>query len=58
MCIDDARFMNHSADPNTHEKGQSSIASRDIAAGEELTCNYGNFDDSKKHLDYCRPKDA
>ena len=58
LCVDDARFMNHSYDPNTYEKGQSSIAKRDIAAGEELTCDYGNFDDSKKHLDYCKPQDA
>lgn len=58
LCIDDARFMNHSHDANTHEKGQSSIASRGIDAGEEITCNYGNFDDSKRHLDYCKPKDA
>lgn len=54
LCIDDARFMNHSAKPNTHESGQCSIASRRIEAGEELTCNYGNFDDSKRDLPYCK----
>ena len=58
LCIDDARFMNHSHDANTHENGQSSIASRRIEAGEEITCHYGNFDDSKRHLEYCQPKDA
>jgi SET domain-containing protein len=55
LCIDDARFMNHSPTPNTREAAQSSIASRRIEAGGELTCNYGNFDDGKRDLPYCRP---
>jgi SET domain-containing protein len=49
--------MNHSSDPNTYEKGQSSIARRRIEAGEELTCDYGNFDDGKRHLPYIRKTD-
>jgi hypothetical protein len=50
LCADNARFMNHSDDPNTagvHEKGAIEgydIATRDIEAGEELTCDYRIFD--------------
>ncbi|WP_448207944.1 SET domain-containing protein [Azospirillum sp. sgz302134] len=40
---DHARFMNHSPDPNTDNNGEYTIASRDIAAGEELLCNYNEF---------------
>lgn len=57
FCIDDAKFMNHSRNANTYEVGHSSLASRDIKAGEEITCNYGNFDDSKKDLPYCQTND-
>lgn len=41
---DDARYMNHSADPNcdvSHE--DTHLALRDIAAGEEITCDYNRF---------------
>ena len=49
LCADDARFMNHSDRPNTHsgtdERGYvTTIASRDIRAGEEITCDYYEFD--------------
>lgn len=42
-------FMNHSAAPNTGApmnaaKPVTTAALRDIAAGEELTCNYFDFD--------------
>jgi len=41
LCGDDARFMNHSTEPNTWEVSEScTLASRDIAAGEEITCDY------------------
>ncbi len=50
LCADDARFLNHSDDPNIEstkpdngEEG-SDIACRDIQAGEELTTNYREFD--------------
>jgi uncharacterized protein len=43
--FDNGRFMNHSPAPNTDftdaEKGW---AIRDIAAGEEITCDYSEFD--------------
>lgn len=45
LCGDHAQHMNHSADPNVIEIGDgSNVAARDIAAGEELTCNYFEFD--------------
>jgi hypothetical protein len=41
LCGDDARFMNHSDEPNTSEGcDRCTVAVRDIAAGEELTCSY------------------
>jgi uncharacterized protein len=41
---DNGRFMNHSDEPNTNFSGTSGgTALRDIAAGEELTCNYSDF---------------
>lgn len=41
MCGDLARYVNHSCDPNTLCFGQRAmIATRDVAAGEELTEDY------------------
>ena len=50
LCADDARFMNHSDEPNV--KGDYDldpvfgvdVAARDIEPGEELTCDYRTFD--------------
>lgn len=43
-CGDDARFVNHADTPNSREgDGGCSIAARDIAAGEEITEDYGSF---------------
>jgi uncharacterized protein len=49
LCCDDARFMNHSDEPNTWpdfalDPYGVDIAVRDIAAGEELTTDYGQMD--------------
>jgi uncharacterized protein len=45
--FDHGRFMNHSADPNTDFRDpETGWAIRDIAAGEEITCNYAEFDPS------------
>lgn len=46
LCTDNSQYVNHSMNPNMieSEDGLSDIASRDIAAGEELTCNYYTFD--------------
>lgn len=42
--VDNGRFMNHSETPNTDfSDSGGATALRDIAAGEELTCNYGDF---------------
>lgn len=42
--VDNGRFMNHSDDPNADfsEYG-GGFATRDIAAGEEITCDYNQF---------------
>lgn len=45
LCGDHSRHMNHADDPNlaSTETGDN-YAARDIAPGEELTCNYYEFD--------------
>lgn len=44
---DNGRFMNHSDTPNTDfRNAEIAWAARDIAEGEELTCNYSEFDPS------------
>lgn len=43
--IDNGRFMNHTTAPNTDfKKVIEGYALRDIAPGEELLCNYSEFD--------------
>lgn len=43
--FDNGRFMNHSPQPNTDfTDPEIGWAIRDIAAGEEITCDYGEFD--------------
>jgi uncharacterized protein len=44
--LDNGRFMNHDPlDPNTRfDDPDAGFALRDIAAGEEITCNYAEFD--------------
>lgn len=47
LCGDNARYMNHSSHPNLLEAGAANelnLAARDIGAGEELTCDYRQFD--------------
>src|SRR5262245_14008058 len=49
LCSDDARFFNHADQPNTASMmpstgGHIDVATRDIAIGEELTCDYRTFD--------------
>lgn len=50
LCADDARFMNHSDTPNVGGDYEQEpvfgmdVALRDIAAGEELLCDYRTFD--------------
>lgn len=49
LCGDDARFFNHSAEPNCIDvfggEGEDlTVAARDVEQGEELTCDYALFD--------------
>jgi uncharacterized protein len=44
LCFDHSRFINHSATPNTDNRSEITVARRDIAAGEEITCDYGELD--------------
>lgn len=44
---DDARYMNHSDDPNTDfAHGDEAHAIKDIHPGDEITCNYNVFFES------------
>jgi SET domain-containing protein len=49
LCGDNARFMNHSSSANTHSESNGlyqgqSVSSVDIAIGDEITCDYFEFD--------------
>lgn len=51
LSFDDARFINHSEDPNMrpdYEKHRCGVgvASRDIARGEEITIDYREIEES------------
>lgn len=42
---DSTKFMNHAETPNCADlNDDEAVAARDIAVGEELTCNYKSFD--------------
>jgi hypothetical protein len=40
---DNAKFLNHCSSPNTVQRHFASFASRPIAIGDEITCDYGAF---------------
>jgi SET domain-containing protein len=44
FCGDNGKFMNHDKVPNCYEDDTRTIAARDIAAGEELSCDYRAFE--------------
>lgn len=50
LCADDGRFFNHSDNPNCREEKDSkyfqgrTITTKDIKRGEEMTCDYFEFD--------------
>lgn len=43
VSLDNTRFINHSATPNTDNTTPMTYAARDIAKDEEITCDYGEF---------------
>eukprot|EP01036_Dinobryon_divergens_P028220 gene28222-37132_t len=58
LCVnvdDDGRFVNHSSDPNTGfaSVDRPSVALRDIAAGDELTCDYSGLGSPQWYRDLC-----
>jgi uncharacterized protein len=55
LCGDNAKFMNHHPAPNCDDpEGRYTVTNRDIAKGEELTCDYRTFDQESaaKGLDF------
>ena len=45
LDADNGRHMNHSRQPNTDFRDATfGFAIRDIASGEEITCNYADFE--------------
>lgn len=45
LCMDNAKFMNHSFQPNCDDgTDRGTVTLRDIEADEELTCDYRAFD--------------
>ena len=44
LCSDDQRFINHSNTPNIQSTPEKDIALNDIQPGEELTCDYENYE--------------
>jgi len=44
LCIDNQAFINHSNTPNIESTPDADIAAQDIHPGEELTCNYRQYE--------------
>lgn len=45
LCGDNAKFMNHAPDPNCSDRdARFTVTIRPVQAGEELTCDYLEFD--------------
>lgn len=54
LCSDDAKYINHSINPNLEDYidpkfGSVTVAKYDIKEGEELLSDYSNFDDDSKN---------
>lgn len=50
LCSDNAKYFNHSFNPNVETIDLYEISKRDIKIGEELTCDYFKIND-----DHSRP---
>jgi SET domain-containing protein len=51
LCGDNAKFMNHASSPNCSDKDtRFTVTLRRIEAGEELTCDYLEFDGESRQL--------
>jgi len=50
FCIDNARYMNHSENYNVFDYPDGTYATRDIKAGEEITCDYAHMGDTEDDL--------
>jgi uncharacterized protein len=47
LCADDQRYINHSTNEfNIKSTPNQDVALRDIEPGEELLCNYNDYDDT------------
>lgn len=47
LCFDDQRFINHSSqNPNISSTPHQDVAARDINPGEEMLCDYDQYDDT------------
>ncbi len=44
LCADNQRFINHSFNPNIQSTPDRDISMRDIEPGEELLCNYKDYE--------------
>lgn len=54
LCGDNAKFFNHDEDnPSTNEQHgvMTTTAKRDLIAGDELTCNYKDFDEIDRKVE-------
>jgi len=60
LCGDNAKYMNHSDDPNCDDTGSvRTITRRRVFAGEELTCDYRLFDcESRTGLRFASPPES
>lgn len=47
LCMDDAKFFNHSENNNVDDKwgSETTIANKDIMKWEEILCNYESYDE-------------
>ncbi|WP_328805799.1 SET domain-containing protein [Sabulicella rubraurantiaca] len=43
VCVDNARFINHSSDPNTYDTRNHTFATVDLPPGTEITSDYHAF---------------